>query len=999
MAKDLLYKHNKKAYESILEHFETSNRTCVIHPTGTGKSFISLQLIKDNIDKNILILAPTNVILDQFNTNIAKYILEIETSRMIQKEINDLVSSIFPNISFSTYSSVKKQTEKYDYIVFDEFHRIGAKEWGKSVETLLDNNKEAKVLGVSATPIRYLDDMRDMSNEIFNGDIASQMSLAEAIAKEILPIPTYISTLYSFEEDIEEIQNQIDRYKDKKQAQKYQKILDQAKNEIQLSEGLDVIFARNIINKEGRFIVFCKDKEHMREMESMCLEWFKKTNPNIEISEVYSEQGNELNQYYIDYFENDEKKTLKLLFSIEMLNEGLHVKNIDGVIMFRPTISPIIYTQQLGRALSVGNNKHPLIFDIVNNADSLNSIVELKTELDELIDKIIREREQGISYLDYPGNSILEEIRNGFKIIEEKKNIIDVLNNLKVDTGFKWENWYELAKQYYEEHGDLEIPIGYKTVHGFRLGSWICNQRTAFNNKRKSLTEERKQLLEAIGMRFKTRDNDEAWMKFYEEAKKYYEEYGNLEIGLKFVTEDGLRLGKWISTQRRLKTINRLSTEREKLLLEIGMRFKVRDNDEAWMSHYKEAEKYFEEHGNLEVPDKYVTNTGFKLGDWICAQRQVLKGTDEKQIKRIELLKKLNMRFESDFKEKLWMKNYEEAKQYYEEHGNLEMPKTYISPSGVKLGSWIHRIKGLKDDKITPEHKQLLEAIGMEFDYLHKNEIWMKNYEEAKKYYEEHGDLEVPVNYITDSGFKLGSWISYLRTRFKKEASGKTKELMEERKQLLEKIGMRFETNLNNEIWMKYYEIAKKYYEEHGNLEVPSNYKEHGLNLGAWVGRQRQIKKNSVRGLLTHEQEELLLKIGMRFDVNIEDIIWNKRYEEIKKYKEEHGNLEVPKSYISSSGDKLGRWVQTERRIFNGSQHGRLTPDQVQRLSKLGFKWFSPKSDDKMQNEEITKDSIERKKKELQNRLYALLSEYEDSSLPSKDELNNEFINKLNKRK
>ena len=53
-------------------------------------------------------------------------------------------------------------------------------------------------------------------------------------------------------------------------------------------------------------------------------------------------------------FKTDTSNRLKLLFCIDMLNEGVHVEGISGVILFRPTISPIIYKQQIGRALTAG---------------------------------------------------------------------------------------------------------------------------------------------------------------------------------------------------------------------------------------------------------------------------------------------------------------------------------------------------------------------------------------------------------------------------------------------------------------------------------------------------------------------------------------------------------------------------------------------------------------------------------------------------------------------
>ena len=62
--------------------------------------------------------------------------------------------------------------------------------WG--VNTLLEQNKDAKVLGLSATPIRYLDKNRDMSDEIFEGNIVFQMDLTEAVARGILHFPFYI---------------------------------------------------------------------------------------------------------------------------------------------------------------------------------------------------------------------------------------------------------------------------------------------------------------------------------------------------------------------------------------------------------------------------------------------------------------------------------------------------------------------------------------------------------------------------------------------------------------------------------------------------------------------------------------------------------------------------------------------------------------------------------------------------------------------------------------
>lgn len=183
-----LFAHNQKAYESAIALMEKEGRAAVIHPTGTGKSFIAFKLAEDHPDSIILWLSPSEYI---FRTQVEN----------LKKTTEGL---IFPNIRFLTYSKLMidkgfmKETPQY--IILDEFHRCGAAEWEKSVQKLLSSYPDAKVLGLSATSVRYLDGQRDMAQELFHGCIASEMSLGEAIVRRILPTPTYVISLYSYTE-------------------------------------------------------------------------------------------------------------------------------------------------------------------------------------------------------------------------------------------------------------------------------------------------------------------------------------------------------------------------------------------------------------------------------------------------------------------------------------------------------------------------------------------------------------------------------------------------------------------------------------------------------------------------------------------------------------------------------------------------------------------------------------------------------------------------------
>lgn len=407
-----LYKHNKEAYDKIEKMFESEDKVAIVHATGTGKSFISLKWLYENRDKRCLFLAPTYEIIDQLEQHIKSQGLSVS-------EFPNLKCAIYPN--FSRLSTDEINNLHFDNIVLDEFHRCGAQEWGRSINTLLNNNPNAKVLGITATPIRYLDDNRNMAEELFHGNIASEISLTDAISSGILPMPTYISAVYSFKEDMDRIQAKINRFENPEYKEVFQKKLDEARRMLENAKGLPEIFEKHIPNKSGKYIVFCRDYEHMQKMIAESKQWFSKVNPNVDIYSVYSEQGRENNKQNVSSFESSTNDHIKLLFSIEMLNEGVHVEDVDGVIMLRPTISPIIYLQQLGRALSVGHNAHPIVFDIVNNINCHKSIYEVYEE----VKKKVLSNHNGNTQNDNDEIDLEE-----FKIIDELKQFSDFLDML-----------------------------------------------------------------------------------------------------------------------------------------------------------------------------------------------------------------------------------------------------------------------------------------------------------------------------------------------------------------------------------------------------------------------------------------------------------------------------------------------------------------------------------------------------------------------------------------
>ena len=363
-----LYNHNKTAYQKVMRTFEMSRMTCVCHPTGTGKSYI-VAAVAESFDK-VLILAPNNFILQQ------------------QESILDWHGGIdYRNYSW-LIKNVWNVTEKYDLVVLDEFHRAGAPEWGAAVQLLIESQPQAKIFGTSATPIRYSEDERDMTDELFDGHVASNITIAEAwTVYKILPIPRYVSGLFRWDKTISEAQKRIERSRSLSDKEKRERIfrLSNKRLDWDLSYGMPTILRKHMEKDARRVIVFCAHIEDLEQMRQQVCRWFREAGFTIaSISILHSKLKDSEQHEQMNKFEDDSVDGVKLMFAIDMLNEGIHVPNVNAVIMLRTTESRIIYMQQMGRCLTAANTAKPLVLDMVDNITTTTAIKDLQIEFDRL---------------------------------------------------------------------------------------------------------------------------------------------------------------------------------------------------------------------------------------------------------------------------------------------------------------------------------------------------------------------------------------------------------------------------------------------------------------------------------------------------------------------------------------------------------------------------------------------------------------------------------------
>lgn len=949
----LLFEHNLSAYNSAIKMMEDSGKAAIIHPTGTGKSFIGFKLCEDNPDKNICWLSPSDYI---FKTQI--------------ENLKNVSDGYFPeNISFYTYAKLIKMSEtefediKPDYIVLDEFHRCGAEVWGQGVKKLFELYPDVPVLGLSATAIRYLDNQRDMSDELFDGNIASEMTLGEAIVRGILNPPKYVLALFSYQKELEKYERRIRSTKSKLVRDKGENYLEILKRTLEKADGIEDIFSKHISEKSGKYIVFCTSFEHMSEMVSLSSGWFSKIDKNPHIYTAYSSDPETSKAF--ENFKADDSNHLKLLYCIDMLNEGIHVDDISGVILLRPTVSPIIYKQQIGRALSASKNTNAVIFDIVLNFENLYSISDIKDEMTEAIN-LYREfgREKEI-------------INEHFSIIDEIRDCKEIFDEIEKTLSVSWDNMYALAKQYYLKNGDLLPKSDYKTEEGYNLGQWIVTQRIQYLNK--TLSSERICKLEEIGMSWKTlrerqwehgfalaedfynqhgnlnvpisykelypwillqRSNyrtqrinkeqytrlsdigmiwevEDTWMQKYYEAKKYYEKNGNLDIPAEYVTENGVNLGIWYRRARDNYRKGILSEERIKLFEDIGVNWtsiKIR----TWNNYFKEAKKYYEANGNLNIKADYVTESGLNLGIWISSQRDsyAKKRLNQEQA---DLLESIGMCWHRD--KGRWQVGLEHAQRYFDEFGNMNAPSNYVCDDGFTLGAWLNsqRLK-YKKDKLKKEHIEKLEKLNIIWFQL--DAAWEVGYEHICEYYRMNGNCRVPSSFVTDDGFKLGIWVANQRTKYR------TGKLSDYKIKRLEELS--FEWNSLNIRWESNYAHAKAYFEKHGNLYVANDYVlPNGFKLGQWLATQKADYK---KGKLDNKKIVFLERLGILWTPNEEK--WLRAFECAKRYALNHNSIKIPYSYVTPDGFKLGEWYRTQKRTF---EKGNYSQERLSMMQKAGL--------------------------------------------------------------
>lgn len=276
---------------------------------------------------------------------------------------------------------------------------------------------------------------------------------------------------------------------------------------------------------------------------------------------------------------------------------------------------------------------------------------------------------------------------------------------------------------------------------------------------------------------------------------------------------------------------------------------------------------------------------------------------------------------------------YQLAAAYAQRHGDLRIPHDYVTEEHVRLGSWLaHQRELYRKQALTPQRVNRLEQLGI---------CWAPNQSRrqeylraAQAYHQATGGLDIPADYTTETGLRLGAWLANQRKRYRAGT------LSSRRIRELEAMGVQWEPP-SPDRWEEMFSLARAYYQDHGHLRIGVSYvTEDGRALGRWIAQQRRKFRRGagegVRAAQEH-QKHRLDEIGMVWDPYWER--WWEKYQVAKTYYQAHGHLNLPVNYVTEEGVKLGMWLSSQRQDMRGNPNFLMTPERKALLDQIGMHW------------------------------------------------------------
>lgn len=904
---------NEAAFQKAVQSLETLNRAAVFHPTGTGKSCIAWKVVEAHPQTTFFWL-----------------VAGAQRLALRQAELTRYNGGTLPgNVRFCDCEKLAAATpeqwvrlgeQKPGCIVLDCYHELSAVCWAQSVQKLLRMCPQAKVLGLgvpNGAPVCAA------AQELFADCIVSHMTVAEAMAAGTMPVPSaYAALLWPQEEELATLRARIKNLCMPKGDTSLRVQYEELSWSLRQVENLTVLLPRLLSDTSGHYLVLFESAAYQEKLGAELEQLLRTVDPAVRF--YAADHACFADSAAVETFLSDTAPGPKVLLCVNAPGVQQPLEGLAGVILVRQSSLMSTFKQMLCRALVAAGSRSVPVFDLVAQFEGLGNGRTLQRDCTEAMTRA--------------GSKT-----PGFRQERPMQQTYRLYGKLRREMEARWEVLCQAAADAAAKEGTLELPRSYTIHSGVLVGKWLELQRQVQAGQRPGrLTAEQAVKLEKLGIRWNHR-LEAAWEKGFASAQKYRTEHGDLLVPVRYRDKNDFALGEWIVYNRQRYLGGNLTQNRIERLEAIGMVWST--SNDLWEQNYAAATQYYLEHGDLEVPIKYETPSGFGLGVWLGAQRAAHKAGELPQ-EQVERLDALGMDW-TNRNDRKWMSLYDVAAAYYHEHGNLNVPSEYVTPDGVLLGKWVarQRYAYLNPDRssarVTPERKALLDKLGMVWE---KYDPWQERYDLALAYKTEHGDLEIPSVYKTADGVWLGSWVSRQRQTLNSGSSA----LSSERRKLLRTLfkgecrpsdpaadhGTVREAN-----WERNFRSAARYARKYKHLLVPASYVDSdGVRLGVWISNLRAARKNRPDSYqVTPAHIKKLNSIGMVWDAR--DAKWGTAYQQAKAYYKAHGNLHAAANYKSDeTGFCLGDWLRRMRE-WDTTHDPKLTPERRAMLDKIGMEW------------------------------------------------------------
>ena len=904
---------NEAAFQKAVQSLETLNRAAVFHPTGTGKSCIAWKVVEAHPQTTFFWL-----------------VAGAQRLALRQAELTRYNGGTLPgNVRFCDCEKLAAATPEQwvrlgeqnpGCIVLDCYHELSAVCWAQSVQKLLRMCPQAKVLGLgvpNGAPVCAA------AQELFADCIVSHMTVAEAMAAGTMPVPSaYAALLWPQEEELATLRARIKNLCMPKGDTSLRVQYEELSWSLRQVENLTVLLPRLLSDTSGHYLVLFESAAYQEKLGTELEQLLRTVDSAVRF--YAADHACFADSAAVETFLSDTAPGPKVLLCVNAPGVQQPLEGLAGVILVRQSSLMSTFKQMLCRALVAAGSRSVPVFDLVAQFEGLGNGRTLQRDCTEAMTRA--------------GSKT-----PGFRQERPMQQTYRLYGKLRREMEARWEVLCQAAADAAAKEGTLELPRSYTIHSGVPVGKWLELQRQVQAGQRPGrLTVEQAAKLEKLGIRWNHR-LEAAWEKGFASAQKYRTEHGDLLVPVRYRDKNDFALGEWIVYNRQRYLGGNLTQNRIERLEAIGMVWST--SNDLWEQNYAAATQYYLEHGDLEVPIKYETPSGFGLGVWLGAQRAAHKAGELPQ-EQLERLDALGMDW-TNRNDRKWMSLYDVAAAYYHEHGNLNVPSEYVTPDGVLLGKWVarQRYAYLNPDRssarVTPERKALLDKLGMVWE---KYDPWQERYDLALAYKTEHGDLEIPSVYKTADGVWLGSWVSRQRQALNSGSSA----LSSERRKLLRTLfkGERRPSDpaadhgtVREANWERNFRSAARYARKYKHLLVPASYVDSdGVRLGVWISNLRAARKNRPDSYqVTPAHIKKLNSIGMVWDAR--DAKWGTAYQQAKAYYKAHGNLHAAANYKSDeTGFCLGDWLRRMRE-WDITHDPKLTPERRAMLDKIGMEW------------------------------------------------------------